>query len=48
VADIDRASQLAQEGDEVARRAFEEAGALLGLALGAYQARHRIQTCSSG
>jgi predicted NBD/HSP70 family sugar kinase len=33
VPDLDGAARLAQEGDEVARRAFEEAGALLGLGL---------------
>lgn len=33
VRDIDRASRLANEGDEVFRRAFEEAGAFLGLGL---------------
>jgi predicted NBD/HSP70 family sugar kinase len=33
VPDIERASRLAREGDEVVRRAFAEAGALLGLGL---------------
>jgi predicted NBD/HSP70 family sugar kinase len=33
VPDIDGASRLAQQGDEVVRRAFEEAGAFLGLGL---------------
>jgi predicted NBD/HSP70 family sugar kinase len=33
VQDIDEAARLARQGDEAARRAFEEAGALLGLGL---------------